>query len=161
MRMKPGAISKLRSLIDLEVERKPHASEAEVVTSIIENSIDIIAEFVRERVAHLVHERFAKPPGVRPEPGPYQMFFAGFGSLAERISLPGRGGKTLANATIADLRNSLKVTRDRANGKAQALQALIREMAPYEKTRRGLTVERYCELRAAGVEARAVKTARA
>ncbi len=157
--MKPGGLSKLKNAIDLEVKRNPRASEPEVVTFILGNRVDVIAEFVRDRVAYFVHARFVKARDVTPDPGPYQMFFEGFASLSERISLPGRGGKALAKATIADLRSSLKVTRDRAYEKAKAMEALIREMAPFEKTRRGLTVERYCELRAAGVEPKAATKA--
>jgi hypothetical protein len=53
----------------------------------------------------------------------------------------------------------LKLSRNRRLADAHRTANLIKEMEPYAKTRRDLTVERYCELRAAGVSAHAAKGA--
>ncbi len=141
---------KLRREIALTMASVPSASADEIARNVHARESRLVAAWARERLALLVREQMRKsrpPPG----PSPYQMFLEGFETLSERLPLPGRGGVTLAAATIVDLRRSLKLTRLKVREKAQQTALLIREMGPYTKTRRGLTVERYCELRAAGV----------
>jgi hypothetical protein len=145
--------NKLRQIIAVAARRKPRADEAEIVNFIFETESELVIEWARERLALLVR-RETRTEEPLPDPGPYQMFLEGFASLEERLPLPGRG-KPLAQATIVDLRRSLKMTRHKALEKSQRTAALIKEMAPYAKTRRDLTVERYCQLRASGVSPRA------
>jgi hypothetical protein len=140
----------------LALEKEPRKPESEIVNAIVKTQSKLVMKWTCERLAMLVrqHARGEEP---LPPPGPFQMFLQGFDSLAERLPLPGRG-KPLAQATIVDLRRSLKMTRVKRLAKTERITqrtaALIKEMAPYAKTRRTLTVERYCELRAAGVPAR-------
>jgi hypothetical protein len=144
--MNESNTAKLRHVIALTVRRKPRAKEADIVNSILETESELLMEWARERLALLVRqETRTKEP--LPDAGPYQMFLEGFGSLIERLPLPGRG-IALATATIVDLRRSLKMTRRKGLEKAQPIASLIKEMRPYAQTRRDLTVERYCELRA-------------
>lgn len=117
----------------------------------------LLLHWARERLLLLIREEGRKNQA-EAEPGPYQMFLEGFESLSERVPiLAGRQGIPLATATLMDLRKSLKFTRFRQREKNERIATLIREMEPYARTRRGLTVERYCELRAAGVTARAAR----
>lgn len=144
--------TKLRQIIAVTARRNAQVGEAEIVNMLFENEAELVMEWARERLTLFVRQQTrSKEP--LPEAGPYQMFLVGFESLAERLPLPGRG-KPLAMATIVDLRRSLKITRHKAWEKVKPTIALIKDMAPYAKTRRGLTVERYCELRAAGVSPR-------
>lgn len=146
--------NKLRQIIAVTRQANPQSEAPEIATSVLKSHPTLVAEWARERLVVLVREWTRKQQPL-PDAGPYQMFLEGFESLAERLPLPGRGGLPLARATIVDLRRSLKVTRERAYKKSQRTASLIKEMAPYAKTRRGLTVERYCELRASGVKPRA------
>ncbi len=149
---------KLRQAILLAIENDPAATEAKVAHLIQTREASLLLAWARERLAVLIRQQMRRKQP-KPEPGPYQMFLEGFGSLTERLPLPGRGRVTLAMATIVDLRRSLKMTRLKAREKARRTASLIEEMEPYAKTRRGLTVERYCELRAAGVKPRISKGA--
>jgi hypothetical protein len=95
---------------------------------------------------------------------PYQMFLFGFKALSARVPLQG-GLKLLGKATIRELRESLSMmtakarNAARANPRTEALAQLIDEMSPFARSHHGLTVERFCELKAAGVEIAKVKKA--
>ncbi len=158
--MNESNTNKLRQIIALKVKRHPEAGEADIfkfVSELLKSEAKLISEWTREYIAvALRREMRARKKEPLPGAGPYQIFLEGFESLAERVPLPGRG-KALSRATIVDLRLSLKTARTKGHEQTQRLTALIREMEPYAKTRRDLTVERYCELRAAGVPARVPK----
>ena len=68
------------------------------------------------------------------------------------------GVKALGTATISELRESLHVMvaaarkKAEANPKTVALANLIEEMNPIARKNRNLTVERYCEIKAAQLQ---------
>lgn len=156
--MTASTTAKVRQSIAFQARHHADATAADLVNFLLESEVKLIEEWTRERLLLLVRQQ-TRPKSPLPDAGPYQMFLEGFVSLAERLPLPGRG-KALSKATIVDLRTSLKLTRQKRLEQAQRTASLIREMAPYAKTRRGLTVERYCELRAAGVPANIPKQVR-
>lgn len=135
--------AKLRQAIALAMGKNPQAREAEIASLVERRESSLLRAWARERLTLLVraHMQGLSDPG-------------------EQLPLPGGGRITLAMATIVDLRRSLKMTRHKAREKAQRTASLIEEMWPYAKTRRGLTVERYCELRAAGVKPHTSKSVR-
>lgn len=119
----------------------------------------LIAAWAAEKLARLIRQtRLAMSTT---QDNPYQMFFEGFRSFDERLPMKLRRGgakmTSLGSATITELRGNLRAQRDKASAKAQRTVKLIEEMAPYSKHARGLTVQRYCELRAAGVKPREVR----
>lgn len=99
-------------------------------------------------------EHMAERP--RREENSYQMFLPGFASLAEKLPLK-TGKIALAKATVTSLEETLIVIRKKVATRPDItrIETLIAEMRPYMEDNPGLTVERYCELRAAGVEATA------
>lgn len=145
---------KLRRIITLAIQRDPGSPASEVARTVNAREAALVAAWGLDQLTLFVRREINAKGKVTRPPGPYQMFLEGFDDLLERLPLPGRGRVALAAATIVDLRNSLKLTRLKTREQNQRTATLIKEMAPYAKTRRGLTVEGYLELRAAGVKAR-------
>jgi hypothetical protein len=85
---------------------------------------------------------------------PYQEFLPGFVDLEEKLPL--KAGKiALAKATVTALEESLATIRRELARRPDItrIETLIEAMRPYTAEHPRLTVARYCELRAAGVEA--------
>lgn len=117
----------------------------------IEQEAELARLFLIEETERIMRheERMAERPRVD---NVYQMFLPGFASLEDR--LPTRHGKIpLAKATLTSLEESLAVIRKRVATRPEItrIEALIEGMRPYVGAHPGLTVERYCELRAASV----------
>ena len=144
---------KIRALIRAAAELDPAASGQQIAQIIAQREPGLLQAWVADKIAAILREehRNARPAG------PYQEFFEGFRDLTERVPLKAGGGVPLAKATLTDLRYSLRITRGRAESKVQPTLRLIEGMAPYTKVQRGLNVERYCELKAAGVTAKQLR----
>lgn len=129
--------------------------------SLLRDHAALIAEWTSEKLARLIRESKLAAKAEDPEDAPYQMFFEGFRDLTERLPIKlkrsGQKSTDLASATITHLRGNLRMQRDKASAKAQRTIRLIKDMEPYSSQVRGLTVQRYCELRAADVKPREVK----
>src|SRR5256885_4821921 len=126
-----------------------------IAKALIAEERELIEQWTLEKIAAVVQRQilaWARPRDSR------QDFLPGFRDLAE--PLPARKGVVpLGQATIQQLRDSVKVIRAQAQKRAETrldarigrLKRLIIEMAPYARMRHGLTVADYCELRAHGV----------
>jgi len=117
---------------------------------------DIEPELSRLRLLELAETVFRSEERaeVRAPENVYQMFLPGFSSLDEK--LPVKSGKVpLAKATVTTLEESLAIIRKKVSKHPDItrIEALLEGMRPFAKENPGLVVERYCELRAAGVEA--------
>jgi hypothetical protein len=147
----------MQTLIAAALDADPNSPASVIADEIASGSKTIFRAWALERLALAIgteiraRERRAKPTG------PYQMFLEGFSNMAEPLRFKGGGKVPLASATIMDLRKNLKTMMDRASLKARCVVNLIEEMRPYAKVRRGITVERYCELRAAGITANSLR----
>lgn len=97
-------------------------------------------------------ERVAERPA--PRENVYQMFLPGFAGLDEKLPLK-KGKIELAKATVTSLEETLAVIRKKFAKRPDItrIETLIGEMRPYIDDNPGLTVERFCELKAAGIEA--------
>ncbi len=94
-----------------------------------------------------------------PDAAPYQEFFP-FRDFGERIPLA-KGSVPIGDATPRMIRESIRVIGDRAEKAARRraelqiakLKRVLDDMRPFTRAgRKSLTVSRYCQLRAAGVE---------
>jgi hypothetical protein len=126
---------------------------------LLDARLALVIEWLTPSLDHFIR-RALKPV---PEAHPYLPFMEGYVSLDRRLSLGEKRTIELKKATVYTLRKRLAVVREKADeGKeATTLRRLIEGMEglAYEHPR--LTVERYCELRAAGIEAPATKYAAA
>lgn len=117
----------------------------------LEREDELARQFLIEETERIMRheERIADRP--RPE-NVYQMFLPGFASLEEKLPLKS-GRIALAQATLTALEESLAVIRKKVAKRPDItrIETLIGEMRPHVDTHPGLTVERYCELRAAGI----------
>lgn len=122
---------------------------------------ELIAAWTKERIGDMMRRARLAMQAEDGADAPYQMFFEGFRDLTERLPIKlkrsGQKSTDLASATITHLRGNLRMQRDKASAKAQRTIRLIKGMEPYSRQVRGLTVQRYCELRAADVKPREVK----
>ncbi len=129
--------------------------------SFLEQEPDLARLFLIEETERIMRheERMLERP--RHE-NVYQMFLLGFASLEERIPLK-TGKIALAKATLTALEETLTVIRKKVakHPEITRVEALIEGMRPYIAEHPGLTVGRYCELRAAGVPAGVPAPARA
>jgi hypothetical protein len=105
-----------------------------------------------EQIMRAEERREARASRARAD-NPYQMFLPGFTSLDERLPLK-TGKIQLAQATVTALEETLVVMRDKVakHPGITRVEALIEGMRPYISDYPRLTVERYCELRAASVD---------
>jgi hypothetical protein len=130
--------------------------------------------FWTEEYCGMLNRHIAKRLARPKEEKSFQMFLTGFrGDLMEPIELR-EGTIPIADATIRELRQNIKVFIKNFKAEAQAKsktqieammassdaelerivrerQRLIDEMAPYAHIYHGITVAKYCELRAAGI----------
>jgi hypothetical protein len=128
-----------------------------IARDVISHEEPLIAQWTLEKVARAVQRQLEAV--MAPRSNPYMDFLPGL-VLSDPLPLR-KGFIALGEATIQKLRESvlaLKMAhKERAERRLAAevgrLKRLIIEMAPYARMNHGLTVERYCELRAAGVEA--------
>jgi hypothetical protein len=143
--------SKLIELINCEIEQSENPDAELTVKKILISAKPLFLEWARERLVLLTQARIKVVRRQNAGPHPYQMFLEGFRGLSVSLSLKSGGRVPLAKATITTLRKELKSQKPVFGAKAQRLMDLIDEMKPYADVQRGLTVQRYCELRAAGV----------
>ena len=143
---------KLKRIIAMEMESDPALTGSDITRTIKARESALVMDWAFDQLAVFVSRQICGKRKLSRPPGPYQMFLGGFNNLAERLPLPRKGRVSLAEATIVDLRNSLKMTRFKRREDDRRTEKLIKEMWPYAKTRRGLTVEGYLKLRAAGIK---------
>jgi hypothetical protein len=95
------------------------------------------------------------------QPAPFQGFLPGFRSIDERLTLR-KGTVRLSEASVRQLHENLKVLkatgrdavaarRERIKAKIDERTKVVKDMALYRKPGEKLTVQMYCELKAAGV----------
>jgi hypothetical protein len=149
--LEQSADAKLKAAVRAAIEEHPGPSNTAIAESVVAQNPDLVSAWVLERITWLVRT-------ARRTQNPYQMFLPGFKTIEQRLPVED-GFVRLRLATITTLRHSLKALRatrsDKPSPNEVRLRKLIAEMEPYAKTQRGLTVERYCELRASGVESEA------
>ena len=92
-------------------------------------------------------ERFLPPTTVYSSTGAVQQVLPGL-HLTERLPLQSGKYIPVAQATIAQLRETMRAIRTRKlkrlDPKLEYIQSLINAMQPYARTTHGLTVEQYC-----------------
>jgi hypothetical protein len=146
------------------VEKKTPINFHDLAVGFRESEPDLIRDWDVERLEVMLRGEVSgmlKPP----KPQPFQMFLPGFrGDLGERIPVE-EGRVHLGEATLTQLKENLKtlkreaVEKVRLDPKITEREKLIAEMTPYSRAHPGLTVEEYCNLRAAGeAPPRAAKT---
>ncbi len=129
---------------------KPKGSAGVIATEFIAQNAVLIEKWAAQKVTRMIERemRSARPP----KSHPFQLFLSGF---APSIRVPLKGHViSLGKATVSKLRESVRLMQAEAlaNPKIEAFARLADEMSPYAKTHRGVTVEEWCELRAAGVD---------
>jgi len=150
---------KMQRALRVAMDSAPAASAEEIAIEVRTRHAALFADWATEKLTVSARSELRARKLASRQPDPYQMFFEGFKSLTER--LPQKGHTIpLAKATVTDLRRTLSVLHGQADAIKQPTLALIEEMSPYSKVEHGLTVARYCELRAAGVTPKSLRAER-
>lgn len=142
---------KLLRLADLAIEESADETAESISKKLFSSAKPLILDWAREQLLLVVRARLKLRNRRNAAPAPYQPFLEGFRDLSVSLSLNAGARLPLARATITMLRKELKAQKPKLGAKAVRLMSLIDSMQPYAQVKRGLTVERYCELRAAGV----------
>lgn len=135
--------------------KNPPISESDAAAAFIKSENELVEEWTLAQITLKFRREIAlsKPPSAEP----YQMLLFGFpGGLEEWM--PVKAGRIrLGEATIKQLRENVSAIRKRAKTRLYPVieerkrKRLIEDMALYARTRHGLTIAKYCELKAAGV----------
>jgi hypothetical protein len=159
-------INAIRNRIAAFSTERPIHTVLAVAKEVIAQDETIVRQWTLDKIARLVRremDKISEPRGGNP----YMDYLPGL-DLSDPLPLR-RGTIRLGDATIRILRESVIAMRALHKERAEQrlatelgrLKRLIIEMSPYARTKPGLTVSAYCELHAAGVEARpAVLTAK-
>lgn len=149
--MEGSKIKQLQRLIGEALELSDERQVRKVAEKIYVSDEKLVTEWALDRLALMVQTALRGEQKRTAPPSPYQMFLTGFAGLEARIQIKNRGRMRIGDATIMDLRKNLKSMRNRDGQRAMPTRSLISGMQWYSRVLRSLTVERYCELKAAGV----------
>jgi hypothetical protein len=146
---------RINALVDAALNQKPHATDEEITVAIMENP-ELVWDAAKVRISEQVRKRRTAKRH-RPQ-NPYQTFFEGYGfqDLSEIVTIKAGAGelrmerRRMGKIDIRDWVRSLEISAEN-KPKLNAARKLLEDFTAYERKYRGLNLERYFDLLAAGV----------
>jgi hypothetical protein len=151
--MKGSVANRINEVVDSLLNRKPTIDAESIINVVMENP-DIVWAVARIGIAKRVRHRMSP----KTDGDPYSMYLEGYGvhNLSQLVTI--KVGRTkleiearlLTPADLRDYIRSLEISAENAPKIAKA-RKLLEEMTPYYRQDRKLNLERFCELKLAGV----------